>query len=96
MVGVMALGKEKKNQRDLVKRDVGPEGRKSHKWQLCQQKKPEEEAGLGRGKGCLVWICGVEGLWMGIPSEEIQLRTQMSPRAEQDARAAGGEGLPVA
>lgn len=76
-----ALEKEEKEEpRGLGERDVGPEGRKSHKMAAppTEVEKPEGEAGLGRGKGRLVWRCGAEGLLMGLPSEENQLTAQMS------------------
>lgn len=53
------MGKGKKEEpKGLSKRDVGPEGRKSHKIAALPTavEKPEGEAGLGKGKGHLVWI----------------------------------------
>lgn len=81
LVGVVALEEEKKAEpKGLGKRDVGREGRKSCKMAALptEVEKPEGEAGLGRRKGHLLWICGVEGLLAGLPSEESQLTVEMS------------------
>lgn len=79
--GGVALGKGKKEEpKGLSKRDVGPEGRKRHKIASLSTavERPEGEAGVGKGKGHLVWIYGVQGLLVGLPRQGIQLTAQMS------------------
>lgn len=74
------MGKGKKEEpKGLGKRDVGPEGRKSHNVAALPTavEKAEGEVGLGKGKGRSVWTCTVEGL-LAFPQKDIQLTAQVS------------------
>lgn len=71
------MKKKKEEPKGLDKRDVGPEGRKMADLPT-QVEKPEGEAGVGRGRGRSVWLCGVEGHGRGFRVRRSSGTAQMS------------------